>query len=47
MKDAIPAKVVNDENSGCVVDCDNGCLVMPRHAYNFTDKLKIIIVKEN
>lgn len=47
MKDAIPAKVVNDEMSGCVVDCDNGCLVLPQHAYKMTDKLNIIIIKED
>ena len=47
IKKAIPAKVVNDECSGCVVDCENGCLVMPRHAYTMTDKLYIIIIKDD
>jgi hypothetical protein len=47
MKDAIPAKVVNDEDSGCVIDCEYGCLYLPSHAYDFTDKVKIIIVKKN
>ena len=42
----IDAKIVNDESSGCVVDCAQGCLVLEPHTYPIGQRLKIIIVKE-
>lgn len=47
MKSAIDAKIVNDESSGCVVDCAQGCLVLEPHTYPIGQRLKIIIVKED
>lgn len=43
----IDAKIVNDESSGCVVDCAQGCLVLEPHTYPIGQRLKIIIVKED
>jgi hypothetical protein len=47
LKSAIDAKIVNDEMSGCVVDCEQGCLVLERHTYPIGQKLKIAIIKED
>lgn len=47
MKSAIDAVVVNDETSGCVVDCEQGCLVLEPHTYPMGQKLKILIIKED
>lgn len=47
LKSAIGAVIVNDETSGCVVDCEQGCLVLEPHTYPIGQKLKIIIVKED
>lgn len=43
----IDAKIVNDEMSGCVVDCEQGCLVLEPHSYPIGQKLKIVIIKED
>lgn len=45
MKSAIDAKIVNDESSGCVVDCEQGCLVLEPHRYPIGQKLKILILE--
>ena len=42
----IDAKVVNDEMSGCVVDCEQGCLVLEPHRYPIGQKLKILILED-
>ena len=47
MKSAIDAKIVNDEMSGCVVDCKQGCLVLEPHTYEIGQKLKLLIIKED
>ena len=47
MKSAIDAVIVNDEMSGCVVDCEQGCLVLEPHTYPIGQKLKILIIKED
>lgn len=46
MKSAIDAKIVNDETSGCVVDCEQGCLVLEPHTYAIGQKLKILIMED-
>ena len=46
MKSAIDAKIVNDEMSGCVVDCEQGCLVLEPHRYPIGQKLKILILED-
>ena len=43
----IDAKIVNDEMSGCVVDCEQGCLVLEPHTYPIGQQLKILIIKED
>lgn len=47
MKSAIDAVIVNDEMSGCVVDCEQGCLVLESHTYAIGQKLKLLIIKED
>ena len=42
----IDAKIVNDEMSGCVVDCEQGCLVLEPHRYPIGQKLKILILED-
>jgi hypothetical protein len=42
----IDAKIVNDETSGCVVDCEQGCLVLEPHRYPIGQKLKILILED-
>ena len=46
MEQAIDAVIVNDETSGCVVDCEQGCLVLEPHTYPLGQKLKLLIIKE-
>lgn len=46
MKSAIDAKIVNDEMSGCVVNCEQGCLVLEPHTYPIGRKLKILIMED-
>lgn len=45
MEQAIDAVIVNDETSGCIVDCEQGCLVLEPHTYPIGQKLKILIIK--
>ena len=47
LESAIDAVIVNDETSGCVVDCEQGCLVLEPHTYSIGQKLKILIIKED
>lgn len=47
MKSAIDAVIINDETSGCVVDCEQGCLVLEPNTYPIGQKLKILIIKED
>lgn len=46
LESAIDAKIVNDESSGCVVDCEQGCLVLEPHRYPIGQKLKILILED-
>ena len=43
----IDAVIINDETSGCVVDCEQGCLVLEPNTYPIGQKLKILIIKED
>lgn len=39
----LTAECINDDMSGCVVDCLYGCLLIEPHAFLIGEKLKIII----
>ena len=43
MEQAIDAVIVIDETSGCVVRCEQGCLVLEPHTYPLGQKLKLLM----
>jgi len=46
LKDAVEGSCIDDANAGSVIDTDYGVLYLPPEKFHISDKVKLIIVKE-